>query len=469
MSEVEIENLAEVNYENLPQDIKTKVFIHTDMGQYADGGGVNFGDGMTSESDGSPYNSIIIKAIQEWNDVADKEDEIGINSKERRIIISHFKNKNNYTIDDVLDWIANDLELDENYADGGGVGFDWNKAMKIANKLKVIKDKLADARTKGDSELVKKLEKEHEYYGSQLDAIYSNGGVVKYYTQENERLGRPSGSIEREILAKVEGRFEPNQFVGNFGWKTPQGKLADGYLYNLDDFDKSIITQVKLKDGESLFRYFNRTSAIGGMTPMIKINLNKGLIYFGVENENDDIVFETRGVNALYIGLIENKYADGGGVGKMYYHILEYGDYGNIGYQGYYDTIEEAQKQVEKLSDYFPNQTFQIFADKSRKEPPITTMADGGVAYNPVWAEMEAYSPYSSRSEYENKKEYDDLAFASKSFSKSAEILVKENLMNGEICICKLRKILGHEPAYPVQYVGSIKLTKCFLKPFYKI
>ena len=71
-------------------------------------------------------------------------------------------------------------------------------------------------------------------------------------------------------------------------------------------------------------------------------------------------------------------YARGGGVGKTYYHILEYGDYGNIGYQGYYDTIEEAQKQVEKLSNYFPNQTFQIFADKSKKEPPITTMARGG-------------------------------------------------------------------------------------------
>ena len=71
-------------------------------------------------------------------------------------------------------------------------------------------------------------------------------------------------------------------------------------------------------------------------------------------------------------------FAKGGGVGKMYYHILEYGDYGNIGYQGYYDTLEEAQKQVKKLSDYFPNQTFEIFADKSRKEPPITTMAKGG-------------------------------------------------------------------------------------------
>lgn len=71
-------------------------------------------------------------------------------------------------------------------------------------------------------------------------------------------------------------------------------------------------------------------------------------------------------------------YKGGGGVGKMYYHIIEYGQYDNIGYQGYYDTIEEAQKQVEKLSNFFPNQTFEIFADKSRKEPPITTMHNGG-------------------------------------------------------------------------------------------
>ena len=76
---------------------------------------VNFSDGMTSESDGSPYNTIIINAIQEWNNNTDDECEIGVNSKERRIIMSHFKNKNNYTTDDVLDWIQNNLELDENF------------------------------------------------------------------------------------------------------------------------------------------------------------------------------------------------------------------------------------------------------------------------------------------------------------------------------------------------------------------
>ena len=93
----------------------------------------------------------------------------------------------------------------------------------------------------------------------------------------------------------------------------------------------------------------------------------------------------------------------------------------------------------------------------------------GGVDYDTRWAEMEAYSPYTSRAEYENKKEYEDLAFASKTFSKTSEILVRENLNNGEICMCKLTKILGHEPNYPIQIVGSLKLEKCFLKRFYRI
>ena len=79
---------------------------------------------------------------------------------------------------------------------------------------------------------------------------------------------------------------------------------------------------------------------------------------------------------------IDKMMDNGGRVKKMYYHIIEYGDYGNIGYQGYYETKEEAQKQVDKLSDYFPNQTFQIFVDNSKKEPPITTMNNGGGVEN---------------------------------------------------------------------------------------
>jgi hypothetical protein len=71
-------------------------------------------------------------------------------------------------------------------------------------------------------------------------------------------------------------------------------------------------------------------------------------------------------------------YKKGGGTGKMYYHVLEYGDYGNIGYQGVFNTLEEAQKEADRLKDFFPEMDFKVFTSQSRKEPPITTMAKGG-------------------------------------------------------------------------------------------
>jgi hypothetical protein len=70
--------------------------------------------------------------------------------------------------------------------------------------------------------------------------------------------------------------------------------------------------------------------------------------------------------------------AKGGSVGNIYYHILEYGDYGNIGYQGYYETEEEAKKEINRLSGYFPDMYYEIFTSDSMQEPPVTTMADGG-------------------------------------------------------------------------------------------
>lgn len=157
---------------------------------------------------------------------------------------------------------------------------------------------------------------------------YANGGeIVKFYTKENERLGRPSGSMEKEILDKVRDRFEQNQFVGSMGWKTPQGKLADGYLYKLDDFDRNVVSNIRLKATEKIFRYFNRTTAIGGITPFIKINLENGMLYFD-NSDNNDIQFETKGVKALWVSLIEDnmEYADGGDVpheDKMFQLPLE--------------------------------------------------------------------------------------------------------------------------------------------------
>ncbi len=73
------------------------------------------------------------------------------------------------------------------------------------------------------------------------------------------------------------------------------------------------------------------------------------------------------------------------------------------------------------------------------------------------------------KDELERRKEDSDLKFASKKFSKTIEMLVKDNLNNGEINISILKSIIGHEPNYPIQIVGSLKLKKCYLRPYYKI
>lgn len=59
---------------------------------------------------------------------------------------------------------------------------------------------------------------------------------------------------------------------------------------------------------------------------------------------------------------------------KIYFHILEHSHYGNIGWQGYFLTFEEAKKQLEKLTDYFPNCYYTIETSNSKKEPNNTTI-----------------------------------------------------------------------------------------------
>lgn len=63
----------------------------------------------------------------------------------------------------------------------------------------------------------------------------------------------------------------------------------------------------------------------------------------------------------------------------------------------------------------------------------------------------------------------EDLRYTNRKIKKSQETLVRENIYNGEIQEYILKAIIGKEPEYPTQIVGSLKLTKCFLRPYYKI
>jgi hypothetical protein len=59
---------------------------------------------------------------------------------------------------------------------------------------------------------------------------------------------------------------------------------------------------------------------------------------------------------------------------KMYYHVLEDGGYGNIGWHGYYDTEKEAEERVSNLQDMFPKLFFYVEPSNSKKEPDNVTV-----------------------------------------------------------------------------------------------
>lgn len=59
---------------------------------------------------------------------------------------------------------------------------------------------------------------------------------------------------------------------------------------------------------------------------------------------------------------------------KYYYHVIEDSGYDRIGSHGYYTNLEEAEKEVARLSEYFPNYNFYVFQSNSKKEPEIVTI-----------------------------------------------------------------------------------------------
>jgi hypothetical protein len=59
---------------------------------------------------------------------------------------------------------------------------------------------------------------------------------------------------------------------------------------------------------------------------------------------------------------------------KTYYHVIEDCGSGDIGSQGYYTTLTEAEAEVSRLSDYFPRHHFYVFPSNSKKEPEFITL-----------------------------------------------------------------------------------------------
>jgi hypothetical protein len=107
--------------------------------------------------------------------------------------------------------------------------------------------------------------------------------------------------------------------IGSFGWIVDK-KYNEGVLFPLDEYSKDFYEHLKLKSGEVLYRY-QTDKMMGKFEPLVKINLDKKLVYF-VEDSDDEKnpVFNSRGTQLDYVAVVDGydkqKYAKGGELEK---------------------------------------------------------------------------------------------------------------------------------------------------------
>ncbi len=108
-------------------------------------------------------------------------------------------------------------------------------------------------------------------------------------------------SIDREavkegnVFGDLVGIFETKENVKRY-------RVALYHLFEMAPKEMGKLDEVKLKSGEKLLRWCSITAAIGGFVPLIKVNADKGLVYFLKDTGDDeDIIFETKGTQVEWL------------------------------------------------------------------------------------------------------------------------------------------------------------------------
>lgn len=117
-----------------------------------------------------------------------------------------------------------------------------------------------------------------------------------------------STTVKKQITQDTEWRFWFHQepispdFVGNFGIREHTGTY---HLYNLDEFDQENTKDIKLKDGEKIYRADTQRSRMMRLSYLVKINTLIDRVYFIKEWDmhDDKIFFDSKGVKLDHLNL----------------------------------------------------------------------------------------------------------------------------------------------------------------------
>jgi len=116
-------------------------------------------------------------------------------------------------------------------------------------------------------------------------------------------------NFKYEIVDKNKTYYgqERINFIGVFRTKYHMSSV----LLSLDSFDiEYVVKDLILKENEIIFRYSNDKTEISKITPLVKVNVSKGLIYFLSDNNDGYPIFDTKGVRLSFLVLKENYMID---------------------------------------------------------------------------------------------------------------------------------------------------------------
>ena len=216
------------------------------------------------------------------------------------------------------------------YANGGTTGFNAD--------VEIVEDKI------GKNYLFPK-----DSNPDTMGIEFAKGGNIKSFRKDEAYRLTPYNSIERKIMDRVPNEKE-YKLAGNFYVK---GHNNDAYIYFLDEFDRDYVKAVEIKPNERIYRYITRNSAIGGMMPLVKINLENGLVYYPIFKDEDVLVgFDSKGQKTEYLNLVEVDESDYYGKGG---YMAEGGETeeGVDLFEDYDEIPPNVQKILDKNSDAF--------------------------------------------------------------------------------------------------------------------
>ena len=144
-----------------------------------------------------------------------------------------------------------------------------------------------------------------------------------------------------------------------------QSPIKAMVLFKLRPEDKGDLKGANIQSGEQVFRYATRQTVAGDIFPLIKVNFNKGMVYFLTQEsssgEIDQVKFENRGMKLKFArmlsGMVEQVELDEGafkGVGKF----LAKRKFAKNSKQ----SVKDAEKSLSKLNKY-------PFYDVKNREP----------------------------------------------------------------------------------------------------